>query len=287
MKTPDLPPEAGWNCHLEPAGPGEVDSAMTYLRFYADDSERARWAEQFPDDPMPAREATPYDRDRFLPVAPESPGEAEGNGLPEFIGHESDEELGDPPFDTPSTADPLGLNQVDREIRREQRRTVSEDTEEMDRPQSENELFERVAKIDQGEWQRPHEELARSGVVLLPPDELTDETVGPKLWELLHELACRGFYILNTDHLSDREVYNNLWREDLREPAILPGRSRHGGWFHDFVGSGSEEHTQVWLRYFASDEARARHAREWPRTPLPIREVPRFQRDWRLPKGPF
>src|SRR6185436_18548727 len=118
------------------------------------------------------------------------------------------------------------------------------------------------------------------------PDELTDETIGPKLWELLHELACRGFYVLNSDHLSDRETYGNLWREDLREPAILPGRSQDGGWFHDFVGTGSEEHAELWLRYYASDEDRAEFARDL-HVQLPERANAPFNRDWRVPKGPF
>jgi hypothetical protein len=82
-------------------------------------------------------------------------------------------------------------------------------------------------------------------------------------------------------------VYTSLWRENLREPAILPGRSKHGGWFHDFVGSGSDEHTQTWLRYFANDDERARHARDFPKHPLPPRVKPLHHRDWRLPKGPF
>jgi hypothetical protein len=257
------------------------------LRYYANERARARWAERFPERTLPAREPLPFDRDQFLPGLPEPPGETEQPGLPDLASDECDDEPGDPPFDTPEAADPLGLKPVDHEIRREKRRTAWKEAGPADALPKERQVFEHVAKIDQNGWQRPHEELARSGVVLLPPDELTDETIGPKLWELLHELACRGFYVLNSDHLSDREAYSNLWREDLREPAILPGRSRHGGWFHDFVGSGSEEHTQVWLRFFASDEARARHARECPQSPLPPRETPRFKRDWRLPKGPF
>ena len=286
-ETVELPAEAGWSCTVLPAGSGNARDAAIHLRFHAGENERARWAESFPEETLPPHEPAPFDRDRFLPAAPEPPGQAERSGLPElnFVDHENPP--GDAPFDTPETDDPLGLNQVDREIRRELRKAASEEAGPARPLREEHEPFEHVAKFDQDGWQRPHEELARSGVVLLPPDELTDETVGSRLWELLHELACRGFYVLNTDHLSDREAYSNLWREDLREPAILPGRSRHGGWFHDFVGSGSEEHTQVWLRYFASDEARASHARDWPESPLPPRETPRFKRDWRLPKGPF
>lgn len=68
----------------------------------------------------------------------------------------------------------------------------------------------------------------------------------------------------------------------------MPGiRCRTGGWFHDFIGSGSEEDNQVWLRFYATDEDRADHVKDWPNDPMPLREKPPFNRDWRLPKGPF
>ena len=37
----------------------------------------------------------------------------------------------------------------------------------------------------------------------------------------------------------------------------------------------------------ASDAERARHAKEWPKDAIPPKEKPPFNRDWRLPKGPF
>jgi hypothetical protein len=107
------------------------------------------------------------------------------------------------------------------------------------------------------------------------------------LWLLLHELACRGFWVLNTGHLSDHELYEELWRNGLRAEAVLPGKTPRGGWFHDCTGSGSDEHHLLWLRFHASDETRARHARDDPDEPLPPRETPPYPRDWRLPKGPF
>jgi hypothetical protein len=138
------------------------------------------------------------------------------------------------------------------------------------------------------EWQRPIDQLRRRGTAPLPPAELTDETLGAKLWELLHHLACRGFYLLHTDHLSDRELYTSLWEQGLRAGALLPrDRSRAGGWFHDVLGSGSEEQHQLWLRFYATTEERAKEARERPEHPLPPRERPPHNRDWRLPKGPF
>ena len=54
-----------------------------------------------------------------------------------------------------------------------------------------------------------------------------------------------------------------------------------------FIGSGSDEDNQLWLRYYASDEDRASEDRDWPNIPIPPKEKPLFNRDWRLPKGPF
>jgi hypothetical protein len=69
-------------------------------------------------------------------------------------------------------------------------------------------------------------------------------------------------------------------------PRICPGDLR-GGWFHDFLGSWGEDDMRLWLRYYASDEERAKHAADWPKDAIPPKEKPPFNRDWRLPKGPF
>ncbi len=232
---------------------------IIWLRYFASEEERLEFAREHHLDSLPLHEDPAYDRDRWLPVPP---------GLPPV-----DDE--DDPFPTEEDVedDPLGLKTVDSEIRAERRRAEQ-------------------AAITGGEggqgWQRPMEQLQRAGAAPIPPAELTDETLTAKLWELLHHLACRGFYVLHTDHLSDRELYTALWDSGLRDDALLPGkRSRMGGWFHDFVGSGSEEDTQVWLRFHATDAERAEHAKDWPDDPIPPRAKPPFNRDWRLPKGPF
>src|SRR5262249_38277309 len=136
-------------------------------------------------------------------------------------------------------------------------------------------------------WQRPIDELAARHLAPLPPDELTDEALPPCLWQLLHNLACRGFYVLHTDHLSDRALYELLWKRGLREEAILPGRSRTGGFFYDTIGSYDEEDLDIFNRFYATEKDRARHLAEDPNSSLPPREEPPFCRDWRLPKGPF
>ena len=40
-------------------------------------------------------------------------------------------------------------------------------------------------------------------------------------------------------------------------------------------------------RFYADDEERTKHAAEWPKDSIPPKEKPPFNRDWRLPKGPF
>jgi hypothetical protein len=57
------------NCHLDVLGGCSEADLILQMRFYADDEERARWAEEFPDFPMPPKEQPPYDRDRHLPQA--------------------------------------------------------------------------------------------------------------------------------------------------------------------------------------------------------------------------
>jgi hypothetical protein len=57
------------NCHLDVLGGCSEEDLVLSMRYYADDEERARWAKDFPDFPMPAREKSPYDRDRQLPKA--------------------------------------------------------------------------------------------------------------------------------------------------------------------------------------------------------------------------
>jgi hypothetical protein len=51
--------------HLE-AGSSEDEGIN--LRYYADDMTRAEWQRHSPETPIPPKEKTPYDRDRFMPT---------------------------------------------------------------------------------------------------------------------------------------------------------------------------------------------------------------------------
>lgn len=57
------------NCHLDVLGGCSEEDIVLSMRYYTNDEERARWARDFPDFPMPPREKPPFDRDRTLPKA--------------------------------------------------------------------------------------------------------------------------------------------------------------------------------------------------------------------------
>ncbi|WP_404358834.1 hypothetical protein [Methylotuvimicrobium sp. KM1] len=53
--------------HIDILGSGSETDIELYLRYYADEEERHRWAQDWPEDIMPPHEEPPYDRDRHLP----------------------------------------------------------------------------------------------------------------------------------------------------------------------------------------------------------------------------
>jgi hypothetical protein len=129
----------------------------------------------------------------------------------------------------------------------------------------------------------PFDELVRSGLALPPPDELDDAKLTVKLWEVIDAMADLGLVLEFTDHLSDRELYVRLWRDILREPEALDPADAARTWHIDMIGTGSEEDTRNWLRYYADDETRRDWARDWPDFAMPERAPLPFDRDRHLP----
>jgi len=272
--TADIPLEAETNTTtiISEFNAGGMTHEEIWLRYYADESDHKFWRSMDPDFVFPPHEDPPHDRDRLLPTPP-VPLEAHDGWLP-----------GDDDPALKAEPDPLGLSEVDREIA--QAETESEpDDPLIDTPDSA--LEAELRAMEPENWTSPARQLAEDNIPLLPPAEITEETLAPILWELLHILSLRGFHVLHTDHLSDHELYTELWKRGLRDPAHLPGRNLRGGWFHDFLGSWGDDETQLWLRYYASDEERVKHASEWPKDAIPPKQKPPSNRDWRLPKGPF
>ncbi|MEE7626149.1 hypothetical protein V3O24_08245 [Methylobacter sp. Wu8] len=66
-ETPDMPVNEDSACHIDLVGSGSEQDNELYLRYYADEEDRRRWAKDWPNDVMPKHEPLPYDRDRHLP----------------------------------------------------------------------------------------------------------------------------------------------------------------------------------------------------------------------------
>jgi len=66
-ETPDMPVNEDSACHIDLVSSGSEHDNELYLRYYADEEERRRWAKDWPNDAMPEHEPLPYDRDRHLP----------------------------------------------------------------------------------------------------------------------------------------------------------------------------------------------------------------------------
>ncbi|HEY2117136.1 MAG TPA: hypothetical protein VGJ51_18700 [Candidatus Angelobacter sp.] len=58
---------AGSAWHIELLGSYSEEDMQLYLKYYADEDWRRQWHKDWPDDPIPAHEDPPYDRDRLLP----------------------------------------------------------------------------------------------------------------------------------------------------------------------------------------------------------------------------
>lgn len=151
-------------------------------------------------------------------------------------------------------------------------------------PDVQEEFWKQIVMFEESEPTSPFDHLIKAGVELPAPDELTDEQLHEKLWEVIHALQLMNVFLEQTDHLSDRELYTQLWSDTLREELfIMPGVSN----FHcglDMLGSYSEEDIYLHLKYYASEERREEWLRDFPDYEMPQHEDPKYDRDHLLPK---
>ena len=100
------------------------------------------------------------------------------------------------------------------------------------------------------------------------------------LWDVIGKLFAKRIVLDFTDHLSDRELYRLIYCD------ILPAREKKldypSSYLHwDCTGAGGD--SEVWLRYYASQEERQEWAESY-RQPLPPRTPPPYPRN--LPREP-
>jgi hypothetical protein len=150
-------------------------------------------------------------------------------------------------------------------------------------PELEEAFFDYVTAHEEAPDTTNLEQLKQAGIDLPAPDRLNDRELSARLWQMIECLARLRVQLEDTDHLSDRELYTWLLEDGLTEEtkdlAFIPGTVCH----LSPIGSGSEEDTLIYLRYYADESWRKWWHEEWPDFPIPEHEDPPYDRDRHLP----
>jgi hypothetical protein len=143
--------------------------------------------------------------------------------------------------------------------------------------------WRRIVEYEAAAFVTDAQRLADGGIDLPNPAVIDDAELSAKLWEVIRALARLRVFLMSTDHLSDRELYERLWSDVLREehPVVPDDPSAS---YVDLVGSGSEEDTFAWLKYYADADTRRRWLAGAPGYDMPAHVDPPFHRDSLLPQ---
>ncbi len=152
-------------------------------------------------------------------------------------------------------------------------------------PELEEQFWKQVIAYHESEEAPFFDVLLKAGVSLPAPQQLDDQQLTVKLWEVIRALAMLGAFLEFTNHLSDRELYAMLWNDILREPTMLQPEDPDFACHIDVLGSGSEEDTSLYLKYFVDAGERQRWAIQFPEDKIPAHVDPPYDRDRHLPKA--
>lgn len=145
-------------------------------------------------------------------------------------------------------------------------------------------FLQHIAAFEESaDWVSSFDLLVQGGMELPSPDELDDSQLSTKLWEVIRGLAMLRMFLYSTDHLSDRELYEELWHDVLREENPIMMMNNDSACHIDLVSSGSEEAIELYLRFYADEQARHDWAKDWPNFVIPAHQTLPYDRDRHLP----
>lgn len=154
-------------------------------------------------------------------------------------------------------------------------------------PEMELAFLEQVVAIEAEPTTTYAHQLIGRGISLPPPDDLEEDALSQKLWEIIHGLAGLRVFLENTGHLTDRELYTQLWTEDLNEFTWDMSHCTNGAMHLDIIGSGSEHDTRIWLSFYADEQQRREWQDQFPDEPLPPKKDVVTDRDEHLPRPDY
>ena len=150
-------------------------------------------------------------------------------------------------------------------------------------PELEEEFLKGVVAYESAPWTTHYQQLEEAGVELSDPDTMDDENLTARLWEVIEALARKRVFIESTNHLNDRELYTLLWSDELREEIPDMVFDEYSAWHIDLIGSGSDEDSYLWMKYYADEQTRRQWMKDWPDYEMPEHEDPPYDRDRHLP----
>jgi len=154
-------------------------------------------------------------------------------------------------------------------------------------PEMEEEFLKGVVAYESAPLTTHYRQLEEDGIEMPDPAAMDDEKLTAKLWEVIEALARKRVFLERTNHLSDRELYTSLWSNELREEIPDMVFDEYSAWHIDVIGSGSDEDTYLWMKYYADEETRRRWMKDWPDYEMPAHEDPPYDRDGRLPQASY
>lgn len=124
----------------------------------------------------------------------------------------------------------------------------------------------------------PYLELEKRGCAPPMIEGLSDADVTRELTNLIWNFEDLGIYVDSIDHLDDRTAYQELL-DFCDEPNMFFPGNKSAALHYSPIGSGSDEDTVIYLRYYADAAERERWASEFG-DPLPPSEPLPFPRPW-------
>lgn len=152
-------------------------------------------------------------------------------------------------------------------------------------PEMEEDFLRNVIAYESAPLTTHFRQLEEAGVELPAPETVDDERLTAKLWEVIEALSRIRVFLERTNHLNDRELYALLWSNELRDEIPAMPFDEYSAWHIDVIGSGSEEDTHLWMKYYADEDTRRDWLKDFADYEMPEHEDPPYDRDRHLPQA--